>query len=357
MKNFYRKMFYYFLVVGMLFFIGCLDRVDELKITKDGSGVIILTTVIDPSFVSEIEDAEKNIVSPPSKVQKFLKEGRLFIVEKTSFKNLEELSYKRGTFSIECIKKSLFLFRPSLFQFRAEMEIISEEEKLEEALSGLGYSMTQGHFYQIVIDLPGEIVKAYPAMVKDIAVEPVIKGSSVRYKIPISLLLSLKGDLIFCIDFKAKMQIPKTKTTSKQYIRPLFNLKCENRLAVVGEKNKVIAENVSYKDLITVDVGRCSYCLKKGSVLQDKKITIANELVKLLKKDNILKVDTIVIKKPEFLHLIYGDTKIILGEKQFQKKLDILNTLIRYKFNNNLDQIKYIDLRYEKVYIGYIGRK
>lgn len=208
-----RKVIFVILAIGMLFLTGCFDRIDRIKINKDGSGIIVLKTMGDPSF---LEDLPKSIASPSSKIRKLVKEGKFSVIEEANFKNLEELNYTVFSFSLRCKKKALLPFKPSLFQFRAKLKKDEDlDEELRDGFLSLNAPLLSGYFYQVVIEVPGEIVKAHPIIIEDMTIEPTVEENSVSWKFPLSLFFPLyEKKAIFCLDFKAKMNLPKGKIVS-----------------------------------------------------------------------------------------------------------------------------------------------
>jgi len=263
-----RKVIFVILVIGITIFLtGCFDRIDRIKINKDGSGVITLKTVGDPSFLTGLG---KDITSPSSNVRKFVKDETFFIIEEARFKSLEELNYELFSFSLRCNKKALLPFRPSLFRFKARVKgkrVSIRGGNLDNLLDNLAAMeespISAGHFYQIVIEVPGKIVKAYPVTGGNITIEPTIEENSVSWKIPLSLCTTLfKKNIIFCLDFKAKMNLPKEEIISSVNTKDKFGRTALMYAACEGDTEFVktlLAEgadvNAKDKDGVTALMG------------------------------------------------------------------------------------------------------
>ncbi|RKY38531.1 MAG: hypothetical protein DRP72_01605 [Candidatus Omnitrophota bacterium] len=133
---------------------------------------------------------------------------------------------------------------------------------------------------------------------------------------------------------------------------PFFQVKCGDTFYTVDNQFRIITkEGVASKSLIIVDIGSCPSKLAEGEVIQDQKVRKAGQLIKILKNFNLGKVDIIVAKDLGSLSLICNDTRIVLGSSDFQKKLKLLTLLLKDRFNNTLSSLRYIDLRYDKVFI------
>ncbi len=132
---------------------------------------------------------------------------------------------------------------------------------------------------------------------------------------------------------------------------PFFQIKCGSTFYTVDNQFRIIAkEDIVSKSLIIVDIGSCPSGSEEGEVIQDQRVRRAGELIKILKNFKF-KANAIIAKDLESLSFICNDTKIILGSSDFQKKLKLLTLLLKDRFNNTLSSLRYIDLRYDKVFI------
>ncbi|MCD6583813.1 MAG: hypothetical protein J7K71_03920, partial [Candidatus Omnitrophica bacterium] len=132
---------------------------------------------------------------------------------------------------------------------------------------------------------------------------------------------------------------------------PFFQVKCGDTFYTVDNQFRIITkEGVASKSLIIVDIGSCSSKLAEGEAIQDQRVRKAGELIKILKHFKF-KANAIIAKDLESLSFICNDTKIVLGSSEFQKKLKLLTLLLKDRFNNTLSSLRYIDLRYDKVFI------
>jgi cell division septal protein FtsQ len=47
------------------------------------------------------------------------------------------------------------------------------------------------------------------------------------------------------------------------------------------------------------------------------------------------------------------EIKVIIGEDDFKSKVSLLKEVVNSKLKDKLSSVKYIDLRYKKVYVGF----
>lgn len=107
--------------------------------------------------------------------------------------------------------------------------------------------------------------------------------------------------------------------------------------------------------LIPIEIGDYNHRLRKGDKISDPRLENAFRLMEELYKTRFVKkfpIELINATAPGALCLVIGNTRIILGSNDFKKKLYILDTILRGELNGNLYMVEYIDLRYEKVYLG-----
>ncbi|MDD5194342.1 MAG: cell division protein FtsQ/DivIB [Candidatus Omnitrophica bacterium] len=115
------------------------------------------------------------------------------------------------------------------------------------------------------------------------------------------------------------------------------------------------ASSVLGANLIPIEIDDYNRRLRPGYVINDARLETAFKLIEELQRTSFLKkfpVQLINATTPGALYMVLGDTKVIFGKNDFRKKLYILDTIVRGELKGNLYPVEYIDLRYEKVYLG-----
>jgi hypothetical protein len=141
--------------------------------------------------------------------------------------------------------------------------------------------------------------------------------------------------------------------------KPFAYLKGE-KLYLIDREGVVIDEamqaaSLSAGALIPIEIDDYNHRLRKGERINDSRLEGAFHLIEELKKTSFAKkfpVELINATVPGAMCLVIGTTRIILGRNDFKHKLYILDTILRGELNGNLYMVEYIDLRYEKVYLG-----
>lgn len=133
---------------------------------------------------------------------------------------------------------------------------------------------------------------------------------------------------------------------------PYFQIKT-NHYYIVDKDFKVIRETLSpYPELVIVDVDAMRRSIRQGSSVDDIRIKKAAQLIDLSGKFPHILPTIILADSLESFSFMVSETKVILGKGDLEKKLIVLDSLVKNKFNNDLSSVRYIDLRYSKVYIG-----
>ena len=144
--------------------------------------------------------------------------------------------------------------------------------------------------------------------------------------------------------FPSKVIVEITKTL------PFLQIEDEN-IYVIDKEGKVI--QIVKKPLENIPLLRIGRVKKKpylGEIIKDKRVKKAISFYILLKRNNF-SPEIILAYHPTTFAFVEEGTKIILGEGNWEKKLNILKALLRNKFKNIAD-FQYVDLRGEKIFIG-----
>ena len=133
---------------------------------------------------------------------------------------------------------------------------------------------------------------------------------------------------------------------------PFFQLK-NDAYFIVGKDFKVMAKQEAPQEkLVVVETEDDRQSIKKGGYLEDERLNRAGSLIDTLTKFDKFSPDVIMAHSLDSISFMTSDTKVILGDGDFERKLKILNSLMEEKFNNDFSRLLYVDLRYNKVYIG-----
>lgn len=133
---------------------------------------------------------------------------------------------------------------------------------------------------------------------------------------------------------------------------PFLQIEDKN-IYVIDKEGKVI--QITKKplgDIPLLKIGRLKKTPQLGEILQDKRVKRAISFYMFLKKKSKFSPEVILAYHPSTLAFVQKGTKIILGRGDWEKKLSILNSLLKDRFKGEFGDFQYIDLREEKIYIG-----
>ncbi len=202
-----------------------------------------------------------------------------------------------------------------------------------------------------------------------------------------SLEKKIRGESLFSIDIKEiSFSILKEHPEYKQVYTikrfpntlaievikrdPLAQLK-GRRYYLIDNDAVIISDGYSneVKNLITIETEPGRETFRRGYEVKDSSLRYALDLIGTLKSSNFIddfKVNRINSTSREAIYLMvdkesfspYGDKpnediKVIIGEDNFLKKINIFKELLEEKLQGKISLVKYIDLRYKKVYVGF----
>ncbi len=114
-----------------------------------------------------------------------------------------------------------------------------------------------------------------------------------------------------------------------------------------------------YPDVFIIEIDDYNSSLEEGITVKDKRIELAYSLIDALDKSGLVeryKINTINATLPYSISFFINDVNIIVGEGDFNRKLFLLKRLLEKRFNNKVDSLRYIDLRYatsdDNIYVG-----
>lgn len=124
------------------------------------------------------------------------------------------------------------------------------------------------------------------------------------------------------------------------------------------DREGVIVSDASYEPFsafIPIEITDRNIYLQRGSLIKDERLTLAFNLIKEFRNSKFLrKIPVILINttSPQATYFVIYDTKVIIGMNDFDKKLSILEHVIIRQLKNDISSSEYIDLRYQKIYLG-----
>lgn len=146
-----------------------------------------------------------------------------------------------------------------------------------------------------------------------------------------------------------RINIIKRKPFAQLYLKNFYVV---DREGVVVD----VSESSSFPQLVIVDMGPLGANLSKGTCITDKRLELAFRLIGVMKTRKFLNkfsIKSVNVAFPESTYFIANDTRIVIGNSDFERKLYILENLLNEKLSGDIGTVEYIDLRYKKAYVGY----
>jgi cell division septal protein FtsQ len=126
------------------------------------------------------------------------------------------------------------------------------------------------------------------------------------------------------------------------------------------DKDRIIISEgkaVQGTGLIPIEIADYASSLSRGSRVNDERLEFALRTITELRKKKFLSKFPIRLCNATVLanfYIICANTNIILGSSDIKYKLSVLEELIKTQLKGDLAKVAYIDLRYKKVYIGFL---
>jgi len=216
-----------------------------------------------------------------------------------------------------------------------------------------------------------------------------IKGYSIKSNVALktSLKEKMRNQSLFDLDIKSISQQllkenPEYKEVWVKKSFPNFVLvdvqkrkfycQIKGRKFYPIDKEAIVLSNgeaLPYKDIIPVEIGS-QKIFKKGDKVKDENLSYVFNLIEELAKANLaqsIQIELIgssdieafyfLIKwqeKKEKPNYAPASIKVIIGYRDFKKRLELLKQLIEGELKEKLNLVKYIDLRHKKVYVGFM---
>ena len=120
----------------------------------------------------------------------------VFVNNMLFFKTISDLFIAGEKFSLETENKGLIGLGKKKTTYQHSIFIERSSDPMAEM-------MLSDHYFDYILNLPGEIKKAYSLKMKNIEVEPSIEKNIVTWNIPLPLFFSNAGNtIIFRADFE-----------------------------------------------------------------------------------------------------------------------------------------------------------
>jgi len=108
--------------------------------------------------------------------------------------------------------------------------------------------------------------------------------------------------------------------------------------------------------LLCLEISDRPIALTRGQRIDDKRLSAAMDLAEALRKNGYLAklpMNEINAVLPAALCFVVGSTRVIVGEADYERKLKVFEKILKEECKGDLSSLEYIDLRYQRVYLGY----
>jgi len=231
------------LLAALLLAAGCFDYEVELTLNETGNGVMEVRLDLPAHLAQNSKIELDTIVYPVPQRIRDVKNGRLTVSERLEFEWLDVMAMRRMRFQVEEIATGLlgmtaYTYRMTVWLESMEGDLPDRSVKpgleLEERAPAAAPSDPAaakaarllagglaGHHVSLTMNLPGEIIKAWPLVAGSAKAEPEITGGWVRWRVPLSELAAsgVRNTLVFRCDFKGDLEFrgPTQSTASTRF--------------------------------------------------------------------------------------------------------------------------------------------
>ncbi|MBD3246486.1 MAG: FtsQ-type POTRA domain-containing protein [Candidatus Omnitrophica bacterium] len=152
-------------------------------------------------------------------------------------------------------------------------------------------------------------------------------------------------------------QFPSTVSIQVRPRKPVAQWKT-TRYYLMGREGVVLdsGRDEPYSEYVVIETNGYRGRISKGMQIDDRALQGALSLAEIIQSSSFLReytVRTINASQLPALSFSLGGINVMVGEGDWRKKIALLQTLLEEKIRENLSAVKYIDLRYQKVYVGY----
>ncbi len=165
-------------------------------------------------------------------------------------------------------------------------------------------------------------------------------------------------------------KFPSTVIVAVEKRKPFAQIK-GRRFYPVDKEGIVLrsGEESPLADLVSIETGDYDRLFRRGYRISGTKLESAFNLIDSLKQENLLDQFEVTLINSRNLDAlcffisprkddtagdeVFPDIKVIIGKDDFNRKLNLLKGLVDRKLKDKLSLVKYIDLRYKKMYVGF----
>ena len=202
----------------------------------------------------------------------------------------------------------------------------------------------------------------------------IVKEVKSNTKISSSLIKSIEGKSLFSLDTgEIYRRVLKNNPEYKKVFvlkefpsalridvleREAFAQIKGERFYPIDREGVILAEGSRkpLESLIQIEVSDNITGFEKGKSVKSEGLHLSLALLEVLKRKDILDdfdVSLINARLPQALYFLIDKTKIIVGKGNYDHKIFLFKNVLSDKLNNKVSLVKYVDLRYKKVYLGY----
>lgn len=171
----------------MLLLTGCFDLELHLALKPDGGGQVTYLVIANPLLA---EAFKGQTFFQGTEVRDVIRGDRFYHEETIAFDAVERLTQEEGRIQVQAAGGMTTL----------EHTLLLGPPRPGQAVLFLGRTFA----YQLT--LPMEVAQADPAVVGQVAIEPVVSGRTARWQLPLDLLLRAGGEVSFVV--KGAGQLP-----------------------------------------------------------------------------------------------------------------------------------------------------
>lgn len=216
-----------------------------------------------------------------------------------------------------------------------------------------------------------------------------VKSGDIISNVPLSsrLTAEIEGSSLFSLDTAAiasdimkghpeyrKILVSKEFPSSVvvEVVKRFPVVQVKSRKFYPVDKEAVVLSRGSIEpsdELICVEFDSASRLFTRGYNIRDSRLQYAFDLIEALKKEQLLSGFSVDLINSVNLEAAYftleeknldtagdlsaGSIKVIVGKDDIRQKVKLLQGLIEGELKDKMPLVKYVDLRYKKVYVGF----
>jgi hypothetical protein len=205
---------------------GCFDYEVELTLKEEGNGVMEIRLDLPAHLAQGSQFDLDTIIFPVPQRRRDVHKGRLTVAERLDFKWLDVVAARRVRFQVEQIGTGVLGLSDYTYRVTAWLESLEGDLPDRSVRPGTEFEVAKpkagpsdpaaakaarllagglrGHYVSLTMNLPGEVIKAWPIAVATVAVKPEITKGWIRWQVPLDVLAAagVRHTLIFRCDFK-----------------------------------------------------------------------------------------------------------------------------------------------------------